>query len=195
MQDSSRGILLVDKERCLLGEQVVVRAILTDEQRQPLKLPEHPLTLVTPKGDRTPMNLTLVKESPRPGTYSGQFTATTEGDYRLELRMIDAVDELLLRQVRAEIPKREIEHPQRNDALLREITSKTDGDYYIGFDNATSGRLAPPLANTLEPQDQKTIIPGTPDRDFDRRLMTWLMGLIVGVLCVEWLLRRLSKLA
>jgi hypothetical protein len=195
MQDSSRGILLVDKERCLLGEQVVIRAILTNAQRQPLTLPEVPLTLVQPDGQRKTLPLALVKESPRPGTYAGQFTAAKDGDYRLELRMPDAVDELLTRQVRADIPKREIEHPQRNDALLREITSKTDGDYYIGFDDATSGRLRPALANVIEPQDQKTIIPGTPDRDFDRRLMTWLMGLIVGVLCLEWLLRRLSKLA
>jgi hypothetical protein len=47
----------------------------------------------------------------------------------------------------------------------------------------------------LKPQDQVTILPGTPDRNIERLLMGWLIGLICGVLCLEWLLRRLSKLA
>ncbi len=195
MQDSSRGTLLVDKERCLLGEPVIVQAILTDAQRQPLALPTVPVTLVMPDGQRKAWELTRVAEAARPGTYAAQFTTTQLGDYRLELRIPDSIDELLSRQVRVDAPKREIERPQRNDALLNEITAKTDGEYYIGFDDATSGRGRPPLARLIEPQDQLTIIPGTPDRDFDRRLMTWLMGLIVGLLSVEWLTRRLSKLA
>lgn len=195
MQDSSRGVLLVDKDRCLLGEQVVIRAILTDAQRQPLALPEVSVSLVQPDGIRKPLSLALVKESPRPGTYAGQFTAAQLGDYRLELRVPDAIDELLSRQVRVDAPKREIERPLRNDSLLRELTSKTDGDYFIGFDDATSSRNRPALAKVIEPQDQLTVIPGTPDRDFDRQLMLWLMGMITGLLCVEWLVRRLSKLA
>jgi hypothetical protein len=51
------------------------------------------------------------------------------------------------------------------------------------------------LVNLIKPQDQVTVLPGTPDRNFERLLMGWLIGLICGVLCVEWLLRRLSKLA
>jgi hypothetical protein len=47
----------------------------------------------------------------------------------------------------------------------------------------------------LSPQDQVSVLPGTPDRDFDRLLMTWLIGLICGILSMEWLIRRLSKLA
>lgn len=195
MQDSSRGTLLVDKERCLLGEPVIVQAILTDAQRQPLAMPTVPVTLVLPDGQRKAWELTRVEEAARPGTYTAQFTTAQLGDYRVELRIPDAIDELLSRQVRVDAPKREIERPQRNDALLNEITVKTEGEYYIGFDDATSGRGRPPLARLLEPQDQMTIIPGMPDRDFDRRLMTWLMGLIVGLLSVEWLTRRLSKLA
>ena len=53
----------------------------------------------------------------------------------------------------------------------------------------------PALVNLIKPQDQVTILPGTPDRSFERQLMGWLLGLICGVLCLEWLLRRLSKLA
>ncbi|HTN77655.1 MAG TPA: VWA domain-containing protein, partial [Pirellulaceae bacterium] len=195
MQDSSRGVLLVDKERCLLGEQVVVRAMLTDAQRQPLTDAELSLALIQPDGSRRPMTLPLVKDSARAGTYAGQFTTAQLGDYRLELRIPHSTDnELLTRKVRADAPQRETQHPQRNDVLLREITTKTSGQYFVGLAAASSASQAP-LANLLEPQDQVTIIPGTPDRGFDRLLMSWLLGTITGALCLEWLLRRLSRLA
>ena len=51
------------------------------------------------------------------------------------------------------------------------------------------------MTNLIKPQDQVTVLPGTPDRGFERQLMGWLLGLIAGALCLEWLLRRLSRLA
>jgi hypothetical protein len=51
------------------------------------------------------------------------------------------------------------------------------------------------LAGALEPQEQIAYLPGLPDAEFARRLMTWLMALICGALCLEWLFRRLSRLA
>ncbi len=196
MQDSTRGMLLVDKDRCLLGEQVIVRAILTDAQRQPLTDAEVSVMLVSPDGTRKSMTLPRVTDSARGGTYASQFIATQLGDYALELRIPHTVDnELLTRQVRTDAPKLEIERPQRNDALLREIATKTDGEYYIGLTETLQPKGQASLASLLLPQDQTTVIPGTPDRTFDRLLMTWLLGVITGLLCLEWLIRRLSKLA
>jgi hypothetical protein len=79
---------------------------------------------------------------------------------------------------------------------LTEIALSTGGSYYVGAESVggmPGGQ--PPLAGVLEAQDFVTYLPGTPDRDFDRQLMTWLMGLICGVLALEWMLRRLSRLA
>ena len=90
----------------------------------------------------------------------------------------------------------EVERPERNDAVLQAIAEKTEGQYYVGLAAATNrqggGRG---LADVLEPQDQETYLPGTPDKMFEKLLMSWLLGLISGVLCLEWLIRRLSKLA
>ena len=61
--------------------------------------------------------------------------------------------------------------------------------------DAAMGAARAPVANLLLPQDQVTYLPGTPDQEFDRLLMTWLLVLICGVLCLEWLIRRLVKLA
>src|SRR5262249_35585707 len=98
---------------------------------------------------------------------------------------------------RVKIPAKETEFPERNDPLLRDIASKTSGDYFVGVQAAvgSSGTGSAGLAATIKPQDQVTVLPGTPDRAFERQLMGWLLALICGALCLEWLIRRLSKLA
>ncbi|MBC7854395.1 MAG: VWA domain-containing protein, partial [Pirellulaceae bacterium] len=196
LRDSSRGVLLVDKDRCLIGDQVAVRAILQDVQFQPLALPEVEAVLIQPDQKRTPLVLKRVKDAAREGMYAEQFTVTQEGDYRIELQHPDAAEQLMVREVRARMPARETENPQRNDQLLKTLADRTSGIYYVGMDPAVGrGSGQPGIASQLKAQDQVTPLPGTPDRRFEQLLMTWLMGLICGVLCLEWLLRRLSKLA
>jgi hypothetical protein len=198
LRDSSRGVLLVDKDRCLLGDNISVQAILTDAQHEPLTASQVTASLVAPDGRRSNLEMRKVDDAARAGMYSAQFTATLEGDYRVELQPPHgADDELLSREVRSRIPALETEQPQRNDALLRDLADKTGGAYYVGFDAALNrgGAGRAPIASLLEPQDQVTYLSGTPDKQFERVLMTWLMGLICGVLCLEWLIRRLNKLA
>ena len=198
LRDSSRGILLVDKDRCSLGDHVSVQAILTDAQFEPLGLPSVNATLRHPDGRRTPLILRRVENAARDGLYSAQFVAKMEGDYVVELQPPHGGDrELLSREVRSRIPALETEQPERNDPLLKYLAEQTGGAYYVGIAAAMNrgGTGVPPLANLVEPQDQVTFLAGSPDRDFERQLMGWLMGIICGVLCLEWLIRRLSKLA
>lgn len=198
LRDSSRGVLLVDKDRCLLGDHISVQAILTDAQHDPLTAAQVTASLIAPDGRRSNLELRKVDDAARAGMYSAQFTAVLEGDYRVELQPPQSADnELLTREVRSRIPALETEQPQRNDALLKDLAEKTGGSYYVGFDAALNrgGAGRAPIASILEPQDQVTYLSGTPDKQFERVLMTWLMALICGVLCLEWLIRRLSKLA
>jgi len=198
LRDSSRGLLLVDKDRCLLGDTLSVQAMLADSQHQPLTAGEVTAALIHPDGHRSNLTMRRIDDAARPGMYSAQFAAVIEGDYRIELPLPNSTDgELLTREVRARIPALETERPERNDALLTELAEKTGGQYFIGFDAAMNrgGAGRAPLAALLEPQDQTTFLPGTPDKEFDRLLMTWLMAVICGALCLEWLLRRLNKLA
>jgi hypothetical protein len=197
LRDSNRGILLVDKDRCLLGDTVVVQAMLTDTQNRPLQLPEVTASLVHPNRTRTPLVLRSIEGGVREGSFHGQFLAVAEGDYRVELRPPQAdLDELLVREVRTRVPALEVENPQRNDAVLADIAASTDGVYYVGVESlAGNPSKQPALADLLAPQDFISYLPGTPDREFDRQLMTWLMLLIAGVLALEWTLRRLNRLA
>jgi len=174
-----------------------VRAILQDAQHRPLALDRVQAMLVQPDSTRLPLVMNRSKDEGREGIYVEQFTALQEGDYRIELQHPNAAEQFLTREVRVKIPAKETEFPERNDALLREIADKTGGDYFVGMQAAIGpGGMEPAaLAAAIKPQQQVTVLPGTPDRAFERQLMGWLLGLICGVLCLEWLLRRLSKLA
>jgi len=94
------------------------------------------------------------------------------------------------------MPSLESEKPERNDPLLKDLAERTGGEYFIGIDSAMNrdggGRA---VAQVIEPQDQVTYLSGSPDRNFERTLMGWLMCLICGVLSFEWLVRRLSRLS
>ena len=196
LRDSTRGVLLVDKQRCALGETVLVRAALTDPQYQPLRDPRVAAVLRPPNGQPQPLVLDAVPDSSRGGMYSGQFVAAQEGDYRVELELADAASpQLLRRDVRVRIPDREIERATRNDALFVDLAKRSGGEYFIGLEGAIGTADAPGLDQALVPQDQVTFLPETPDRDFDQRLKGWLLAPICGALCLEWLIRRLSKLA
>lgn len=198
LRDSTRGVLLLDKERCLIGDPIAVRAILTDAQHQPLAAQEVTATLVYPDGRRSVFPLRRTADATREGLFLGQFTPLVEGDHRVEVSTPHAgQEEVLTKTVRARIPALETERPQRNDALLKDLAEKTRGAYFVGLPAALepSGAGEVPLAGKLIAQDQVTYLPGTRDQHFERTLMAWLLALIAGVLCLEWLLRRLTKLA
>ena len=200
LRDSSRGVLLVDKDRALLGDSVGVRAMLTDPQHRPLTQDKVTAVLLHPDSTRTTVELEYVRDAARDGMYAGQFTALQEGDYHIELPVPQTADqEVLTRDVRVRVPTLEIEQPERHDALLKQLAQRTGGTYYVGVPATTRRGAASsgvaPLASVIEPQDQVTFLPGTPDRQFEQKLMGWLMVLVAGALCVEWLIRRLSRLA
>ena len=50
LRDSTRGVLLVDSSKAMVGDTITVRAVLTDEQFEPLDVPEVPAKLLAPGG-------------------------------------------------------------------------------------------------------------------------------------------------
>ncbi len=190
---SSRGMLLVDRDRYLLGNTVVVRAQLSDARFEPLDVPGVSLQIVRPDG--TGDTLQLTPDAARKGMYVGQFTPLMEGTYRLELPVPDSDTELLSRRIQVRVPDVERENPRRNDALLAEMATRTGGIYYVGADAVLGNRGLPPLVSQLKDRTETTYLAGVTDRDFDFNWMRGLLIAICGALCLEWLIRRLSKLA
>lgn len=219
LRDSDRGMLLLDKQQALVGEQINVRAILRDNQFQPLILPSTTGRLIDPTGRNIPLELRPLQDTNQLGTYVGMFLARQTGSYEVRLPIGDlAGRQVLSQQVTVRVPTREIQRPQRNDRLLTELTQKTGGAFLPDFATASeptsdSLNLRPSTNDTtlnpgeasaepkmrivslIAPREQVNFLPGAPDRPFQQRLMGALMALIGTALSLEWLLRRLSKLA
>ena len=106
------------------------------------------------------------------------------------------MDEQVLRQsVQVRLPTVELERPKRNDEGLRQFAALTGGEYLPMESETTPTKIASDLIGMLRPQPQTTILPGTPQRDFSERRNAVLMWLIASMLTMEWVVRRLHRLA
>jgi len=191
LRGSNRGVLLVERDRYVLGNTVAIRAQLNGPQLEPLMAPQVVLQVFLP--DTTQQNVPLVADPGRPGSFAGQFTVRKEGVYRLELPVPESADERLARRIQVKVPDLEREKPQRNDALLKELAQQTGGSYFVGLEAG----LGPdgtdsPIAKLLRDKSRLTIVLDTPSRLWDS---WWVLGIVCGLFCSEWLIRRLVKLA
>lgn len=196
LRDSTRGVLLVDNNKAMIGDTIVVRAVLLNEQFEPLDLPEVPAKLLSPTGRITDISLQPLKGEPRAGTYGGRFIVRESGSYELRLTLGDALDEQVLRQsVQVRLPTVELERPRRNDEELEQYATITNG-VYLPLDPTTSNtEVQTQLVSAVRPQPQVTILPGTPNSQFTERRNVVLMWLIATMLTMEWVIRRLHRLA
>ena len=197
LRDSRRGVLLADRQRCWMGDTIMLQAILRDAQDEPLTMSEIEVTVLRPDDTTDKVMLRTNSAAVSPGTYSGQFIASVEGDFRVTLPIPDSPDlEVLSTAVTASIPDLEKERPQRNDAMLSKLAEKTQGHYYVGLSEFSVEGVAETSPESLIlPRDQEAFLSGTFDRDFKRKLLMWLMGLVVLALSIEWTVRRLHRLA
>jgi len=191
LRGSNRGVLLVERDRYVLGNTVAVRAQLSNAQLDPLVAPQVSLQVFAP--DSTQQTVNLLADAARPGNFAGQFTVRVEGAYRLELPVPDAAEERLTRRIQVKVPDLERENPQRNDKLLRELADKTGGKAFVGLQEAIGdGTAEAPLVTMLRDRSRTTIKLDQPNRLWDN---WWVLATICGLLCTEWLVRRLVRLA
>jgi hypothetical protein len=190
LRGSSRGALLVGQDRYTLGNTVEVRAQLTNARLEPLDAPSVNLQVGLPDGAN--QTVVLRADKARAGAYLGHFPATQEGTYRLELPVPDSENERLSRRIQVKAPDLERENPRRNDALMSVIAKNTGGKYYIGIPKAIGPNG---LADQLKDRTATEIQPAAPNREWEDTWLRWMMFALCGLLCTEWLIRRLAKLA
>ncbi len=193
LRGSRRGFLSVDRDSYLLGSIVDIEARLTDPQHNPLKQAKV-VAQVIPQ-DAPPQRVELLADPNRKGMFHGQFIAVQPGQARIELPIPQSDEDPLTRQIMIRVPDLERENPQRNDALLGEIAARTKGHYYVGIPAALGAKGSPPLVGQLKDQTRTTLRAGDRDKAWEQLWSTWLLSGICGALCLEWLIRRLSRLA
>lgn len=194
LRGSSRGVLLTGQDRYMLGNSVEIRAQLMNSRLEPLVSAGVEMQVYSPSGEVR--NITLRPDPSRQGTYQGQFPATEEGSYRMELNVPESDSERMVRRVQVRMPELERENPQRNDSLLSQIAKdsggKDGGKYYVGVDSIFRDK---PLAEQLPDRTSTIIQTDVPDLKWEETWLRWMMLLLCGLLCLEWLIRRLMKLA
>ncbi|MBN2217732.1 MAG: VWA domain-containing protein [Pirellulales bacterium] len=194
LRGSSRGTLLVDRDRYLLGSTVEVRAQLADSRLEPLVAPSVAMQVFSPRGSLETVELRA--DANHPGNYAGRFAVVEEGVWRLELALPDGgEDQRLSRRIQVKMPERERENPERNDALLARIARGTGGHYFVGISAALPEDESPGIVGQLKDRTKTVIVTGTPSRAWQERWLRWFMYFACGLLLVEWFVRRLVRLA
>ncbi len=196
LRGSSRGVLLPGQDRYLLGNTVEVRAQLTNARLQPLADKSVVLEVIPPGG--AVQMVTLAADPTRAGNFAGQFQVLEEGAYRLELPVPESQNERLTRRIQVKVPELERENPQLNAVLLQRIAEQTRGRYFEGMPallGSGGKKKSPPLVKLLE--DRTNVVSNTvaPNPLWDETWLRWLMIGLCSLLCLEWLIRRLCKLA
>jgi hypothetical protein len=194
LRGSSRGTLLVDRDRYELGETVVLRARLSDERHEPLTVDSVTAQVVRP--DKQTEAVKLTADPQQPGMYLGQFAVRQEGTYQLALPVPGSDEEPFTKFVQVRVPDLERMHPERNVPLLTSLAKDTGGLYYPQLQLAAygdAGTMA--LSKVIPSRTEVNVLTGAPDKLFEKKQMTWLLGVIAGALFIEWIVRRLNRLA
>lgn len=191
---SSRGMLLLTRDSYRVGEEVPLRALLRTASQEPYVAGQVSLRINDPEGKSA--DVILIADENRPGTFLGQFTVKAQGDYRLEMPAPDAVDEVITRQLQVSLPDREFNQTRRNETLLASLAATTGGRYYPTLQSVVEGvDEVPRLGQAIESRAETKIQRGQESAAFTEKVHMTLLGLICGALSLEWLLRRLMRLA
>ena len=106
------------------------------------------------------------------------------------------MEEQVLRQsVQVRLPTVELERPRRNDDELKQYATVTNGIYIPVNPSTSNDDIETQLVSFVRPQPQVSILPGTPNSMFTERRNVVLMWLIATMLTMEWIIRRLHRLA
>ncbi len=193
LRQSSRGALMIGQDRYMLGNSVQIKARMTDARLEPLDETSVALQVIHPDGSLRTID--LVPDGSRVGTYAGQIALLQEGVYRLELPVPDSDETRITRRIRVSLPDLELQNPERNETLLTRIATGTGGRYYHDIETALATDGPDPLFRLLKDRTRTSILTAAPDRLWEQTWMQWVMYGLAGLLCLEWLIRRLLKLA
>lgn len=180
-----RGALLVDKDRPALGDAVTVTARLLDRRFEPLR-DERIQAAYEIDGERREFVLQATPQ--RPGWFEGRFVPDRAGRYRITVAApgnVNDPEETLERDVLVSRPNLEIMQPQLHKARLQTLAEQSFNGKYWEVDQAAELVKAIPDLHEVVP------IRSRPVTLWDNGKM---LALLVGLLAVEWALRKWNRL-
>ncbi|MGB8854242.1 MAG: hypothetical protein WCC69_11825, partial [Pirellulales bacterium] len=117
------------------------------------------------------------------------------GGWQIEADLGAADDEPLARRIHAQLPDRELARPRIDRQLLDDLAAATGGQTRFLHDSGWTPDASRALAAALPDRSRREYEAGAADAIFKQRLNGLLVAVVTGLLCGEWILRRLVKLA
>jgi len=180
-----RAMLVLDGRDYGVGQTVPIRARVLSPSFEPLDTETLTIDVFDPHGRPQIPAPVLRQDQNRPAEYVGDFRVTTPGRYRLELPVPDS-SMAAGGEVMVTLPKLEMESLQQNVAQLQALVAETGGAYL------TIAEAAAKLPDLLPNRGQTFVLDEQVIELWDRR---WVLFLLAGLLSLEWLSRKLMKLA
>ncbi len=184
----ARGRIQTDRDRYNIGEPIVFRARLSDSNYQPLTQPSIQLRITRDGEDAVPQQIILQQDPNRPdvhgGWYKGQFVPRQAARYTATIRLTGEVqkeDITITHQVDVRKSNLEILKPQMDRSQLITLAQQSAGGAYYEINQALI------LASTIPDRHETTITKGASEPLWDTG---WMLTLLVGLLSLEWALRK-----
>jgi hypothetical protein len=100
-----------------------------------------------------------------------------------------------VRRIQATLPDRELAHPKLEREVLSQVAMTTGGSTWFPTGPTMNTADITKMVNSLKDRSRKEYETGENDKTFKKTLNTFLLGIGIFLLCIEWILRRLVKLA
>lgn len=178
-------MLQIENDQVSLGEAVSVTARLLNERFEPIQRDEATATFQI-EGER--QEFTLGARRDRPGWFEGRFVPDRTGAYRVSVRLpgLDARgDGEVSREVRVSRPNVEVLRPQMDRGELIALAEGSAGGRYFELDEMSE------LAALIPDLHEEVPIRSRPTTLWDNG---WTLLGLVGLLSLEWFLRKWNRL-
>ena len=190
MRGARRGRLIVDRDRFPVGGTVTVRVVAADTT-----LPQRVSSFEAVAPDGTRLEVPLSAEPSRPGTLLGSFIASREGGWQIEVDTPAGDGEPLSRRIQVQLPDRELANPKLDRGVLSQIAVVGGATPRFLADGGLTAEAVRSLVDSIPDRSRREYETGAADAGFKRMLNSILLAAGCGFLCVEWLARRLARLA
>ncbi|MCH8912251.1 MAG: VWA domain-containing protein [Planctomycetes bacterium] len=197
--DTARGQIQTDRTRYSAREPIVFRARLSNADYQPLDVPSVSLEIVIDRADIraqsasdgsniAPTQITLRSDPNRIGWYKGQFVppqpAPVPARYIASIRLPGAPgeeDAILTHEIEVRESDREILKPQMDRKQLVTLARRSAGGAYSEINEAFA------LPERIPDRHETTTTRGNAEPLWDTG---WMLAGLVGLLSLEWALRK-----
>jgi len=187
LEGKRRGLMETEKDVYDLGDSVKVTAQLKDRMYRPLASPQ--IEAIHQVADMAPQRVTLKPVPDQPGQYEATITARQTGFHSLSIRLADdtsAEPATISTKFSVRLPSVEMGELWLNDKLLKEVAAASGGSYYQ-LDQLDQ------VAAAVPDREQTIVVPGKPVLLWDA-LRVPILVMLVGLLSVEWAVRKWFKL-